>query len=455
MLEEEELPTNLKEDEVFEKEKERHANELKMLKRKRKEMERRQQLVDMQNQLVQERKDIHDMVWNQHMQVKEIEVQLKEAEVEKVRRERALEERLERVEMESRKSEGGPVERQEVASKKAESWLEQHNLGNQGIGVDWDARSMLGATYAHEQQLAQLREKAAKGNKLTKSQQKIQELEQEVRRYKQEAMMRGDNREAAMGTGILQLKQMGLMLKHLPDDQMIPAKWGGLPKETERRKLKEDIQQSTWLLTEEGKLETNTCVGCIEKMKIKSGKFVKSNIGIKRQEQWPHVNVMRKYTKRTTFDQMEFDAFVAGETRVIINMMEKEEAMGCLKVPCRVAHWLCKCKEWGIVRSLYEAIIDSVEMGEEEWTSDFAHYETMIPICGRVESRKEECKERKEVDIYWCKPYQRGQCGEGSPHISNIKPDEPPVSVLHICAQCWMRDRKRLEHPEVECSSKK
>ena len=55
--------------------------------------------------------------------------------------------------------------------------------------------------------------------------------------------------------------------------------------------------------------------GGVEQQAIKSGKYAKSHIRLKKQQQWPHLNVMHKYVKRTTFDQLKFDAFVAWETR--------------------------------------------------------------------------------------------------------------------------------------------
>ena len=82
-----------------------------------------------------------------------------------------------------------------------------------------------------------------------------------------------------------------------------------------------------------------------DKSKLKSGKYAKTNINIKIQEQWPHMNTMRKYCKHTSFDQMEFDAFVAGETRVILGCEDDSIAQACLDFLSRVAHWVCRSKD--------------------------------------------------------------------------------------------------------------
>ena len=87
--------------------------------------------------------------------------------------------------------------------------------------------------------------------------------------------------------------------------------------------------------------------------------------------------------------------------------------------------------------------------------SDFSHYKTMVPIIHLKQDRREERREKRETDIFWCKAYQKGQCGEGSPHMALVKADKPLVPVLHICAGCWSQDRKRLDHGENECPAEK
>lgn len=114
---------------------------------------------------------------------------------------------------------------------------------------------------------------------------------------------------------------MGLMLANILDTFEVPMDT------TVHRPTVEEIR---WLnkkgdSSEIGKnFEFNdeqlNCCSKTEKEKLKSGKYVKSNLKKQWQEQWPHVNVLHKYVKWTTFEQMEFEAFVAGEARIIQNM---------------------------------------------------------------------------------------------------------------------------------------
>ena len=201
--------------------------------------------------------------------------------------------------------------------------------------------------------------------------------------------------------------------------------------------------------------DNRQCCSSGEKQILKLGKYVKTNIKIKLQEQWPHLNVLCKYAKRTTFENLELDAFIAGETRTIINMQDKQLANGRLRFLSLLMHWLCRCKDWGLVKSMYEAVMESIETGEETWNSNFGHYETMIPVNSVRPQEGRNLDTRKRPDVYWCKQYQKKNCSEKSPHMMQLKPDENPVPVIHMCAACLQREGKMLEHPEVECMEKK
>ena len=51
--------------------------------------------------------------------------------------------------------------------------------------------------------------------------------------------------------------------------------------------------------------------------------------------------------KRSSFDSLEFEAFVAGETRIIHNMLSKEDysGVGHLTVLTLISHWYGKTKK--------------------------------------------------------------------------------------------------------------
>ena len=187
--------------------------------------------------------------------------------------------------------------------------------------------------------------------------------------------------------------------------------------------------------------------GCVHKAisgPVKSRKFVKSNVNLQRQEVWPHTAISKKYAKRTTFDNLEFEAFVAGETKIIHAIVGAGDpnGMGRLRVLTLISHWMCKVKNWPVVRTLYESIIEDIELGDRDWVDDFSGHETMLPMVNISADPPHVAhaeRPKKSLEVFWCKNFQSMQCDLGSPHMAQIKADEPPVPVLHICAFCCLR----------------
>ena len=215
--------------------------------------------------------------------------------------------------------------------------------------------------------------------------------------------------------------------------------------------------------------EKPTC-GCSNTKPLASGKWAKSHGKLLRQEVWPHMGISKKYIKHATFDTLSFKAFIAGESRIIYSMLcqqdTRERGMGRLRVMVLMAHWYAKSQNMPLIRTLFESIVEEIELGDKEWTDDFSGYETMIhtpaiptnplPAAATGKTVQEE-KRTKNTDVYWCKEFQSGKCTLSSPHMCQINAGEAPVPVMHICAACWLNNRKRKEHPESDpgCPSKK
>ena len=209
---------------------------------------------------------------------------------------------------------------------------------------------------------------------------------------------------SALKKGIEHLKKLGLVPDNLPD----------IDEANDEDILLQDIvNQATagnkkHILNSSRTGNENECT--CSKVGVKSGKYSKNNVNIVKQEQWPHNAVLRKYVKRTTFNSMKFDMFVAGETNIILHMFSNNEeaAIGRLRVLSLVSHWLCKSKNWWLVKGLYEGIIEEVETGVRTWSDDFTSYKTMLPpnMMGKpiVNNGGTHSGEKvKPIEVYWCK----------------------------------------------------
>ena len=437
---------------MAEEEKRRHEAWAKMMREK---LNKRQAIIDKKLAMAKEQEELSNLVLKQQLQEKEMVVQ-QQAEFLALK---VKERELDRLEQENMKKAQELTlaphpdhklvpEPEMTAMEKTTGWLQTQPHFGPDTGAVPKKGTKLKTT-------SQAGSKASSRAGSTTSQQKIKELMDRI----QQLEMEHARAAPSTGEGVSRLKTMGIMPVHLPDDQTaIPPP---AMKVTDRELTK---LGGTW--PTEGKTQQPVLYTCCEhaqNVKTKqSGKYVKTNVNIKFQENWPHVNTLKKYCKHTTFDNLEFEAFVAGETRVILQMEDHVSARGRLKLLMLISHWLCASKDWSNIRNLYEGIVESIEMGDDTWNSDFTHYETMInkyrgdkEHTTNKEQKTDGRKKTDKLEVYWCKQFQKGKCDKKSPHLSTINASEPPVPVMHICAHCWQKENTRAEHNEQDCPSKK
>ena len=431
-------------------------------------LKERQVLLDQQQELMKLRRNIELTMLRQKVQQKESMMQGCDEILMLEKRDAELEDKRKKMAQQWPGMDKKDLPDEEIGSvDKARQWLQkEHGLAGSIDGsrkTRADAKSVKSGKVVDEvrsttsqARIKELQKQLEEANRtirhemkehsVTSSQKKIMELENELKGAKEKIVEARANKGLAHRQGMQHLQRMGLVPREIPNEQ--------------ERTI---IQQEGIIRDHDiGKLKRQgECMGCGEKPKLKSGKFVKTNIDIKIQEQWPHVNVMRKYAKKCAFDNMDFEMFIAGESRVVANMQDGPDKQGRLQLMSSVAHWLCTCKNWPVVRGLYEGIIESVELGEATWCDDFSHYENMLAVTLgttneiRREEERPRQKESRKMESYWCKAYQKNLCTEKSPHMAQLRMDEPPVPVIHVCAHCMARDNRRESHPEMECPSKK
>ena len=92
-----------------------------------------------------------------------------------------------------------------------------------------------------------------------------------------------------------------------------------------------------------------------------------------------------------------------------------------------------------------------VETGRETWEFETKDYEDMLNVASRgsnyPSSSGQSDKTHKPRDVYFCGPYQRGECTLDSPHIARVGMDGQEKLVHHICSACLFKDGKKLNHP--------
>lgn len=442
-----ELPENLEDDDVWKEEIGKHGQEEAVIQHRMTRLTRKQELMA-QRQRIREQRLI-------------LMKEEKALEMEEKKRQIAMQKEWLRLQQEDKGVEREWKQAQEELeefhkNKRLEGWVEEtKEYAKYGEAVRSEKLGKVSAALAAE-----------KTEGARKKDPRSQMLASEAKRLQQ-----GGGLETGPLTGVQHLKRMGILPSYgmtMEGDASVlnlPSQGGGATGQMV------DPWEHLSVKGETGKSATHMQVEDLvvgekmkdgDKNKIKSGKFAKSHTQLVREESWPHLNVLRQYGKRCSFEQMDYETFVAGESRVVLSMMRKntDRALGRLKVLCKVAHWMCKCRDWVAVKNIYEAIIESVELGETEWTHNFEAYESLLPpppaVLDRLRQRYEgkdpkesKDKEVKKVgDVFWCKDFQKGNCQETGPHMAQLKPEEKPVMVVHICATCWQKDKKKRDHQD-------
>ena len=479
-LEDSDLPDNLQDDEVFQETLELHKEQLQASQNREKRASRCKEITNMREEIIKSREKAKSDEWAAQLLTRRRMIELQEAEIQKEEEDLTTQQKLadqairlaqlrsQKVQLPScaanEQLTGSTLSRNSVKGRK------RAGQDKQQATADWvSTHSDTGHVV-----IAGGGINASRLNELQKKAQKLIESKQRPRtKTTQERHMAVTPKKSgktaattASHTGISHLRNLGLLpdkagksvievtdLDDLDDDEDILLQ--DIMDEPGKNPLKINANFDF------NKTVADEC-GCTNgngNVKVKSGKYAKSNIRIVRQEVWPHNAVSRKYVKRCAFDSMEFEMFVAGESKTIYGMLhnrgdkeQTEQGLGRLRVLTLISHWMCKCKNWPMIKGLYESIIEEIEMGECTWADDFSGYETMIANAQSVHVPQNTSVAKKPVDVFWCKNYQNGTCDSISPHMTILRQEDGPVPVQHICAACWSISKKRREHPENDGS---
>ena len=170
---------------------------------------------------------------------------------------------------------------------------------------------------------------------------------------------------------------------------------------------------------------------------------------------WPHMNQNPRYvTEGLKFNQLTFPQFVGGECRTILRTTDTTEINGRLRILSKVAYLYEQCKNWERARSIYFAIVSSIEEGEAKWGSSFGHYDLMCPVW--VENKYEPKSENKGLSNnkvwsvntmkhdFYCRDFQKGDCIQTAPHRAWIRNNSEVVE--HFCVSCFRARMGKLPH---------
>lgn len=192
----------------------------------------------------------------------------------------------------------------------------------------------------------------------------------------------------------------------------------------------------------------------------KSGISAKASDKVKFPQEWPHAHLQYEYVnKQVKFEELNLKLFMAGELEIISGVdLSLEERQGRLKLLKKIVYY-SSTYEFDGLKSFYAAWLRDIELGIKKWSDDPHEIEGAIlskylfKNKGYIAQNKKGTgftgtqKANMEEDRVWfCSLYQRNKCSHKSNHLIVIKGKQRLAA--HICATCWQKDKKKLEHPE-------
>lgn len=142
-----------------------------------------------------------------------------------------------------------------------------------------------------------------------------------------------------------------------------------------------------------------------------------------------------------------------------MSKIKEVERSGRLNLLKRIMY-LNTSYDFKTLKSFYAACLNEIEIGLKTWNDDFQSIESAI-LSKHVPKQKSQGKksgfrnkddsEKKstEENIWFCSLYQRNKCSQKISHTE--RKNGRMHFAQHVCATCWQKDSKKLEHPE--CSS--
>jgi hypothetical protein len=193
------------------------------------------------------------------------------------------------------------------------------------------------------------------------------------------------------------------------------------------------------------------------KSKNTSGIEAKSSDRVKFPQKYPHSQLRFEYVSQNyTFEELTFNLFIAGELETIGSRETKsKEKNGRIEL-LRKLMYLSSNFSFSTLKSYYAAVLREIELGNKSWDDDFSYLDTTLLIKGTRDNSKVNKKKNEksnssgsEEKLWFCSLYQRNKCSHDSHHLMVVK--GKMRHAQHICATCWQKEQRKLEHPE--CSS--
>lgn len=195
----------------------------------------------------------------------------------------------------------------------------------------------------------------------------------------------------------------------------------------------------------------------------KSGIRAKASDTVRFPQKYPQAYLKYEFiSSNISFEKLDMNLFIAGELEIIGSSKIKEvERSGRINLLKKIMY-LSTSYDFKTLKSYYAACLNEIELGLKTWKDDFQQIESAIlskhiPKQGNQFSKKYSIKSKEDSEnkkasgekLWFCALYNRNKCQQKASHTE--RKFGKFHYAHHICATCWQKDEKKLEHPE--CST--
>lgn len=195
--------------------------------------------------------------------------------------------------------------------------------------------------------------------------------------------------------------------------------------------------------------------GKITKGKLKSGMDKKATESVRKQVFWPHLLLQSSYiTADLGYKDLTFELFVAGEMEIILNSsISTEEQLARLQF-LKTLSYEANSYPFRAILDWYAAYMRVIELGNSNWSTDFysvghpilAQYQPKVKKAFSFQSQIQSSGVHRNAGTWFCAPFNRSTCSKSAPHSATVRGQQ--VTVEHICANCWVKDKSKKFHSE-------
>ena len=200
--------------------------------------------------------------------------------------------------------------------------------------------------------------------------------------------------------------------------------------------------------------------------KHRSGKSKKLTSYVQFPQKWPHSHLSLHFvSKEKKYEDLSIAEFCAGYIAILETSPKSKNAP-------RVAHlkelmYLATKYQWRYVLNYHAACLMEIERGHLKWGDSFQLLQSTTLAGGILSQSSNQNRGGasgsgtrsvgqfgKEGGTVFCRFYQRGTCPQTGDH-QGIFNGETRL-LRHICAKCWLSEKKVEVHPETsaDCPSK-